>query len=91
MSIEDPLAMERLADALPIERAASRWIVSTQIATPSALGSGARCSRSISASGMCTPGTRLRSHCAERAEASGPTPTMMWQRRCRPSARTLRM
>ncbi|MCK8785678.1 glucose-6-phosphate dehydrogenase (coenzyme-F420) [Roseomonas sp. NAR14] len=27
MSVEDPLAMERLADALPIERAASRWIV----------------------------------------------------------------
>jgi len=29
MSVEDPLAMERLADALPLERAASRWIVST--------------------------------------------------------------
>jgi coenzyme F420-dependent glucose-6-phosphate dehydrogenase len=29
MSIEDPLEMERLADALPIERAAARWIVST--------------------------------------------------------------
>jgi coenzyme F420-dependent glucose-6-phosphate dehydrogenase len=29
MSVEDPLAMEKLADALPIERAASRWIVST--------------------------------------------------------------
>lgn len=29
MSVEDPLEMERLADALPIERAASRWIVST--------------------------------------------------------------
>lgn len=29
MSIEDPLEMERLADALPLERAASRWIVST--------------------------------------------------------------
>ena len=28
MSIEDPAEMERLADALPIERAASRWIVS---------------------------------------------------------------
>jgi coenzyme F420-dependent glucose-6-phosphate dehydrogenase len=28
MSVEDPLAMERLADALPLERAASRWIVS---------------------------------------------------------------
>jgi coenzyme F420-dependent glucose-6-phosphate dehydrogenase len=27
--VEDPLEMERLADALPIERAASRWIVST--------------------------------------------------------------
>ncbi len=26
---EDPLEMERLADALPVERAASRWIVST--------------------------------------------------------------
>jgi coenzyme F420-dependent glucose-6-phosphate dehydrogenase len=29
MSVEDPLEMERLADALPIERAASRWIVSS--------------------------------------------------------------
>jgi len=29
MSVEDPLEMERLADALPVERAASRWIVST--------------------------------------------------------------
>jgi coenzyme F420-dependent glucose-6-phosphate dehydrogenase len=28
MSVEDPLEMERLADALPIERAAKRWIVS---------------------------------------------------------------
>jgi coenzyme F420-dependent glucose-6-phosphate dehydrogenase len=28
-SVEDPLQMERLADALPLERAASRWIVST--------------------------------------------------------------
>lgn len=28
-SVKDPLEMERLADALPIERAASRWIVST--------------------------------------------------------------
>jgi coenzyme F420-dependent glucose-6-phosphate dehydrogenase len=28
MSVEDPVEMERLADALPIERAASRWIVS---------------------------------------------------------------
>jgi coenzyme F420-dependent glucose-6-phosphate dehydrogenase len=27
--VEDPLEMERLADALPIERAASRWIVSS--------------------------------------------------------------
>lgn len=27
MDVEDPLAMERLADSLPIERAASRWIV----------------------------------------------------------------
>jgi coenzyme F420-dependent glucose-6-phosphate dehydrogenase len=29
MSVEDPLAMEKLADALPAERAAKRWIVST--------------------------------------------------------------
>jgi coenzyme F420-dependent glucose-6-phosphate dehydrogenase len=29
VSVEDPLAMERLSDALPVERAASRWIVST--------------------------------------------------------------
>ena len=29
MSVEDPLEMERLADALPIERAAKRWIVSS--------------------------------------------------------------
>jgi coenzyme F420-dependent glucose-6-phosphate dehydrogenase len=29
MSVEDPMEMERLADALPVERAASRWIVST--------------------------------------------------------------
>ena len=29
MSVEDPVEMERLADALPVERAASRWIVST--------------------------------------------------------------
>ena len=29
MSVEDPVEMERLADALPLERAASRWIVST--------------------------------------------------------------
>ena len=28
MSVEDPMEMERLADALPVERAASRWIVS---------------------------------------------------------------
>jgi coenzyme F420-dependent glucose-6-phosphate dehydrogenase len=29
MNVEDPIEMERLADALPIERTASRWIVST--------------------------------------------------------------
>lgn len=29
MSVEDPLEMERLADSLPTERAARRWIVST--------------------------------------------------------------
>jgi coenzyme F420-dependent glucose-6-phosphate dehydrogenase len=29
MAVEDPVEMERLADALPVERAASRWIVST--------------------------------------------------------------
>ena len=29
MSVEDPLEMERLSDNLPIERAAQRWIVST--------------------------------------------------------------
>lgn len=29
VGVEDPLAMERLADALPTERTASRWIVST--------------------------------------------------------------
>ena len=29
MGIEDPVAMERLADALPIQRAASRWLVSS--------------------------------------------------------------
>jgi coenzyme F420-dependent glucose-6-phosphate dehydrogenase len=29
MNVEDPLEMERLADALPIERTASRWIVSS--------------------------------------------------------------
>jgi coenzyme F420-dependent glucose-6-phosphate dehydrogenase len=28
MGVDDPLEMERLADALPVERAASRWIVS---------------------------------------------------------------
>ena len=28
-SVEDPLQMEKLADALPLERTASRWIVST--------------------------------------------------------------
>ncbi|MEM7540562.1 MAG: glucose-6-phosphate dehydrogenase (coenzyme-F420) [Pseudomonadota bacterium] len=28
MGVEDPAEMERLADALPVERAASRWIVS---------------------------------------------------------------
>jgi coenzyme F420-dependent glucose-6-phosphate dehydrogenase len=28
LSVEDPLEMERLADALPTERAASRWIIS---------------------------------------------------------------
>ncbi len=27
--VEDPMEMERLADALPVERAASRWIVSS--------------------------------------------------------------
>jgi coenzyme F420-dependent glucose-6-phosphate dehydrogenase len=31
MSVEDPTEMERLADALPVERAASRWIVSTDV------------------------------------------------------------
>lgn len=29
MSVEDPLEMEKLANALPVERAAKRWIVST--------------------------------------------------------------
>jgi coenzyme F420-dependent glucose-6-phosphate dehydrogenase len=29
VGVEDPLEMERLADALPVERAASRWIVSS--------------------------------------------------------------
>ena len=28
VSVEDPIEMERLSDALPIDRAASRWIVS---------------------------------------------------------------
>ena len=28
MNVEDPLQLERLADSLPVERAASRWIVS---------------------------------------------------------------
>ena len=31
MGVEDPAEMERLADALPVERAASRWIVSTDV------------------------------------------------------------
>jgi coenzyme F420-dependent glucose-6-phosphate dehydrogenase len=29
VGVEDPIAMERLADALPAERTATRWIVST--------------------------------------------------------------
>jgi coenzyme F420-dependent glucose-6-phosphate dehydrogenase len=29
VSVEDPLEMEKLADALPVERTAKRWIVST--------------------------------------------------------------
>jgi len=29
MAVEDPIEMQRLADALPIERTAARWIVST--------------------------------------------------------------
>jgi coenzyme F420-dependent glucose-6-phosphate dehydrogenase len=29
MSVEDPVEMEKLADAIPIDRAATRWIVST--------------------------------------------------------------
>ncbi|MDP1963602.1 MAG: F420-dependent glucose-6-phosphate dehydrogenase, partial [Reyranella sp.] len=29
MSVEDPVEMQRLADALPLARAASRWIVSS--------------------------------------------------------------
>jgi coenzyme F420-dependent glucose-6-phosphate dehydrogenase len=28
VGVDDPVEMERLADALPVERAASRWIVS---------------------------------------------------------------
>jgi coenzyme F420-dependent glucose-6-phosphate dehydrogenase len=28
VNVEDPVEMERLADALPIERTATRWIVS---------------------------------------------------------------
>ena len=31
MGVEDPMQMERLSDALPVERAASRWIVSTDV------------------------------------------------------------
>ena len=31
MSVEDPVEIEKLADALPIERAASRWIVSSDV------------------------------------------------------------
>ena len=31
MGVEDPAEMERLADALPAERAASRWVVSTDV------------------------------------------------------------
>jgi coenzyme F420-dependent glucose-6-phosphate dehydrogenase len=30
MSVHDPIEMERLSDALPLERAATRWIVSTE-------------------------------------------------------------
>ena len=29
MNVEDPLEMEKLADALPIDRCASRWVVTT--------------------------------------------------------------
>jgi coenzyme F420-dependent glucose-6-phosphate dehydrogenase len=29
VGVEDPVEMERLADALPLDRAASRWIVSS--------------------------------------------------------------
>ena len=31
VGVEDPMQMERLSDALPVERAASRWIVSTDV------------------------------------------------------------
>ena len=31
VGVEDPVQMERLSDALPVERAASRWIVSTEV------------------------------------------------------------
>ena len=31
MGVEDPVQMESLSDALPVERAASRWIVSTDV------------------------------------------------------------
>jgi coenzyme F420-dependent glucose-6-phosphate dehydrogenase len=31
MTVEDPVEMQRLADALPLERAASRWIVSSDV------------------------------------------------------------
>ena len=31
MGVEDPMEMEKRADALPVERAASRWIVSTDV------------------------------------------------------------
>jgi len=31
MGVEDPVEMERLADALPLERAASRWIVCNEV------------------------------------------------------------
>ena len=39
MNVEDPLEMERLADALPVERAMSRWIVA---ASPETLLEGIR-------------------------------------------------
>jgi len=32
MNVEDPLQMEKMADALPIERVASRWIVASDAA-----------------------------------------------------------